>query len=88
MFTGEDMRGKHPPAHKMRLEVFESVKAHIYSFLVVESHYCLASTKRKIPGNKILLLVRSETRWCQSQFPKLSENIWRGIQFIILQTLE
>ncbi|XP_063225537.1 uncharacterized protein LOC134532706 [Bacillus rossius redtenbacheri] len=52
-FSGEDLRGKHPPANKTIPEVIEDVKCHIESFPVVESHYSRKSTKRLYLDSKL-----------------------------------
>lgn len=42
-----DKRGKHENRRKLALELIDSVKAHIKSFPLVESHYCRVNTRKK-----------------------------------------
>jgi hypothetical protein len=46
-FEGTDKRGKHTPANKTSDETLDSIRQHIMSFPIMDSHYKRKDTNRK-----------------------------------------
>jgi hypothetical protein len=46
-FEGTDKRGKHTPANKTYDETLDSIRQHIKSFPIMDSHYKRKDTNRK-----------------------------------------
>ena len=83
-FTGQDMRGKHPPANKTSEARIGSVKQLIEFFPTVESHYTRKDTKRLYLNQN--LTIQKMHRLCLDQCETsdlkvvpLNEKVYRNV---------
>ena len=62
-----DMRGKHPKKHALSAEQIQSVKDHIGSFPVVDSHYCRKTSMRQYLEHS-LTISKMYDLYCQQKW--------------------
>ena len=70
-FSGEDMRGKHPPSNKTKSEDIDAVRKHIESFPTIESHYTRKDTRRRYLDQclSISKMYRLYKEQCETSLP-------------------